>query len=155
MNKETLICIENIKKYLYDVFENGQYSENTHIRLDYQTVMNYVGHVLKFYATVQSSPVAKLPSNLVVEKCSFSDHKNNDFSTMHLSYPHFLLDKIFLHKEKLDNNVLEQAIILLEIIEGMYYYVLNRIDELEFDLKHIPENIEWKYNTLCFSQYWV
>ena len=128
MNKETLTCIENIKKYLYDVFENGQCSENLHIRKDYQNIMVYVKHVLKFYDT---------------------NDKNNTFSMIYLSYPHFLLDNIFLHKPEFNANELEQAIILWEIIEGMYYCVLNRIDELEFDLKHIPENIEWKHNLLC------
>ena len=129
MNKQLSFKIENIKNYLYDVRENGfSVSENLHIRKDYQNVMVYVGHVLKFYDT---------------------NDKNNTFSMIYLSCPHFLLDKFFLHKPEFNENELEQSIILWEIIEGMYYYVLNRIDELEFDLKHIPENIEWKHNLLC------
>ena len=129
MNKQLSFKIENIKNYLYDVRENGfSVSENLHIRKDYQNVMVYVGHVLKFYDT---------------------NDKNNTFSMIYLSCPHFLLDKFFLHKPEFNENELKQAIILWEIIEGMYYCVLNRIDELEFDLKHIPENIEWKHNLLC------
>jgi len=129
MNKQLSFKIENIKNYLHDVRENGfSVSENLHIRKDYQNVMVYVGHVLKFYDT---------------------NDKNNTFSIIYLSCPHFLLDKFFLHKPEFNEIELEQAIILWEIIEGMYYYVLNRIDELEFDLKHIPENIEWKHNLLC------
>ena len=40
-------------------------------------VQNYRGKIIGLLITIQSSPVAKLPSNLVVEKQSFSDHSDD------------------------------------------------------------------------------
>ena len=76
--------------------------------------------------------------------------ENTSIEKIYFNHPHFLLDKLFLHKTDTPTDK-KQAIEFIIIIEGWCYWAINTIECLVFDLKHIPQNIEWKHDIIMYS----
>lgn len=104
----------------------------------YKNTIIYIKHVLHTTNKNHSSTYNE-----------YMDCIKTDIPNVYFSYPHFLLDKYFLHKT---TNIVELKQIqeFLYIIEGMFYWINNKIDEYMFDLENIPENVEWKYSTALY-----
>jgi hypothetical protein len=119
-----------------NIFGKSNSSEN--ICNIYKNTIIYIKHV---FHTINNNPSSKYNE--------YIDCIKTNIPNIYFSYPHFLLDKYFLHKT---TNILELEQIqdFLYIIEGMFYWITNKIDEYMFDLENIPENIEWKYSTALY-----
>ena len=140
MDKSILDNFTNIKQYLYGM--NSQTFTHDEIKKSYNTTMIYLQHVI--------SLIKKYKPDFITNEVFFSSANSENESTIHPVYfifPHFLLDKVFLHKmyEEVD-----QAYHLWLGLEGMYYWALNIIDELTFDLEQLPDNIEWKSDVVNY-----
>lgn len=105
----------------------------------YKNTIIYIKHVLRISITDSYSKYNE-----------FIENNDKKIPIIFFSYPHFLLDKFFLHKTT--NTIeLEQIQDFLYIIEGVFYWITNKQDEYMFDLENIPENIKWKYITALYS----
>jgi hypothetical protein len=80
-----------------------------------------------------------------------SDFTQKDINSVFISHPEFIFDP-FVYLSKYNSSIsfiftekkIDEASELCKIFEGICYWCLNRIDEYEFDLKSIPENIKLK-----------
>ena len=115
--------------------------------------------MIKFYTELL--PYLKHFVNIIEndDKCILTDYFDNEIEkdeenemTILVHHPEFIFDNIIYfskyhpeYNEKIVNeDYIEKANKLCEIFKGMCCWCLNRIDEYEFDLKCLPENIEWK-----------
>jgi len=80
-----------------------------------------------------------------------SDFTRADMNPVFISHPEFTFDP-FVYLSRYNSSIafmfterkIDEAIELCKIFEGICYWCLNRIDEYEFDLTRIPENIKLK-----------
>ena len=83
--------------------------------------------------------------------------KIEDSSGIYLYHPEFILDKYIYHtasrnfyienKDKMES----EARLFLENIEGIYYSIQNRLDELEFDVKTFTADFEKEIKTILWN----
>ena len=138
MNKNILDNFTTIKKYL-----NGEDTQGVtydEIKKIYNTTMVYVNHFI--YLIKKYSP--ELLANQVFI------HRGKNIPVIHqvyVNFPHFLLDRVILHK---NDTKVDEALYLWLGLEGMCFWTLNIIDELLFDLEQIPDNIEWKNDVIHY-----
>ena len=82
----------------------------------------------------------------------FTDFLDENINMVFLSHPEFIFDRIIYlskynleyNRKILNNDYINDAVELCKAYEGICYWILNRIDEYNFDLTYIPKNIEWK-----------
>jgi hypothetical protein len=135
MDRSILNNFTTIKKYL-----NGQDTSNVsydEIKKIYNTTMVYVNHfiyLIKKYSPELLTNQAFIPPVI---------------HPVYVHFPHFLLDRVILHKNDIEEV---EALYLWLGLEGMCFWTLNIIDELMFDLEQIPDNVEWKNDII---QYYV
>jgi len=83
--------------------------------------------------------------------------KIEDSSGIYLYHPEFILDKYIYHsalsnfyignKDRMESEVRS----FLENIEGIYYSIKNRLDELEFDVKSFNVDFEKEIKTILWN----
>ena len=135
VNKTILNNFTTIKQYLNGEDKPGvSYDE---IKKVYNITMVYVNHFI--YLIKKYSP--ELFTNRVFIPPVIHP--------VYVHFPHFLLDRVILHK---NDTEVDQALDLWLGLEGICFWALNNIDELVFDLEQIPDNIEWKNDVI---QYYV
>ena len=82
---------------------------------------------------------------------SLSDFTKEDINLVFISHPEFIFSP-YVHLSRYNQSMsflvndikINEVNEICKIFEGICYWSLNRIDEYEFDLKSIPENIKLK-----------
>jgi len=72
-------------------------------------------------------------------------------------HPEFVLDAFFYHRADIKNwdKDRQAAFEILDFFEYMCYAVINRLDELEFDVQSYPRDFDKKYEiSMRFFDYW-
>jgi len=82
---------------------------------------------------------------------NLSDFTQEDINPVFISHPEFIFSPyVYLSRYNqsmsflVNDRKINEACELCNVFEGICYWCLNRIDEYEFDLKTIPENIKLK-----------
>lgn len=86
-----------------------------------------------------------------------SDFTPEYINPVFISHPEFIFSP-YVHLSRYNQSMsfltvdykIDEANALCKIFEGICYWCLNRIDEYEFDLKSIPENIKLKSEMVDF-----
>jgi hypothetical protein len=104
---------------------------------NYKQMMDCIHYVISLAKKNESSKYDEYIENTSIEKIYFH-------------HPQFLLDKLVLHKTATPTDI-KQATEFITIIEGWCYWAINTIECLLFDLKQMPENIEWKHDIIMYS----
>ena len=135
-NRNVVDKIDKLRLYMDSYSEVNYTAESSDTKknmpgLEYTDILKYIQHAVQVVRT--SHPV---------EYQAFIEH-DQEIPEIYFYYPHFLLDNVFLHN-KYSAHQLSCAKKLLETLEGMCYFVSNKIEELMFDLEHIPTDIHWK-----------
>jgi len=135
-NRNVVDKIDKLRLYMDSYSEVNYTAESSDTKknmpgLEYTDILKYIQHAVQVVRT--SHPV---------EYQAFIEHAQ-EIPEIYFYYPHFLLDNVFLHN-KYSAHQLSCAKKLLETLEGMCYFVSNKIEELMFDLEHIPTDIHWK-----------
>lgn len=75
---------------------------------------------------------------------NYTDIDNTYNPKIHLYQPCTILDNAFYHNKNINNWINEYSKIqkFMDYYEYIYYCIINRIDEYEFDIKTYPSNIE-------------
>ena len=122
------------------VLQEPTSKEADEIKKTYNTTMNYVNHIIYL--------VKKYDPELFTNGDFFSSDKDVPYiHPVNFYFPHFLLDKVILHK--IETEAVEAFYLWLGL-EGMFYWALNIVDELTYDLEQLPDNIEWKNDVVNY-----
>jgi hypothetical protein len=137
--------IQYLQKYIVEkkFMNETQNGLNLEIIQLFKELMNYFKHF-----------------NRIFQENDFdlSDFTQEYINPVFISHPEFIFSP-YVHLSKynrqsmsfLDQDYkIDEANALCKFFEGICYWCLNRIDEYEFDLKVIPENIKLKYEMVDF-----
>jgi hypothetical protein len=135
--------INYFQKYIINrEFETAKHPNKTIIKI-YKNLLNHFNHFIHVLKEFNVDLNAFLYEDL---EPVFVSHPEFLFDRIvYLSYYHKLYDLTILNDE-----YLEKANKLCNIFEGMYYWCLNRLTEYEFDIKHLPKNLEFKIDMIDF-----
>jgi hypothetical protein len=144
VEKNTINRIEFLQSYIISRKFETEYHDPDIVRF-YTELLPYLKH---FVNIIEKN-----------DKCNLTDFFGNEIEkddenemTVLVHHPEFIFDNIIYfskyHPEYnakiVNDDYIEKAEKICEIFKGMCWWCLNRIDEYEFDLKCLPENIEWK-----------
>jgi hypothetical protein len=97
-------------------------------------------------------------SNITKKYIGFGySEKIPDDNRIFYEHPEFFLDSFFFHRKDIRDwgSKREAAHQNLKFFECMCYTMINRLEEMEFDLSEYPENFEKEYEVgMKYYQYW-
>jgi len=159
---------EKLKKILW--FHDNSSEQNISYQLD-KTLIEKIQHFYRHIVERQfESDIQNGPNRTIMELYHFllpyfkhfcrilqenglnlSDFTQEGMNSVFISHPEFVFDPfVYLSiynssgSFMITERKIDEAIELCKIFEGICYWCLNRIDEYEFDLTNIPENIKLK-----------
>ena len=110
-------------------------TKNAEEKNRYKNFINVIKHIIHMFINYYKEKLDVYDDNLIFK--NFMDEENIVF----VKHPEFIFDNYFYHHgASIDSSKIIKAIHILQIIENICTYMINRIEELQFDVVSVDIN---------------